>query len=165
MGRYGHSQRVLFPAQCTPGALPPKAERGAVIFMAAVLLATGAAKLTDRAGFIDLVKRMEIVPARVGDASWLVGELELATASALLHRRWRRMGARTAAVMMVGFTALSVYLLASGYTGNCGCLPWPDRLGWWAAARDLSLLGLCAAVFHCANDSCPSGDMKRTVVV
>lgn len=140
----------------------PTPERGAVFFLAAIFLATGAAKLTDRAGFIHLVKRMEIVPARIADVSWLVGALELATASALLHKRWRRIGAGSAAVMMVGFTAISAYLLASGYTGNCGCLPWRDRLGWWTLARDLGLLSLCAAVLHCANDSYPPGDVKRT---
>jgi len=125
--------------------------RVSVALLAAIFVGSGAAKLVGRAQFANLVKHMAIVPPGIADIVWLFGVLEIAVALGLAHGRWRPVGAGGAALMMVGFVAITMRLLASGYTGNCGCLPWRDQVGWWTVARDLGLLSLCVAVYRCTT--------------
>lgn len=122
-----------------------------------LLLAMGAAQLSDLGGFVDVLKHYEVGGAVAG---WVLavllvaGELSagilLLAGSAGAHR----VGAIAAVIVAAGWSALGLQAFLRGLAlENCGCfgVHLAQPLRWWVLVEDLELLLLSIFVLRRAR--------------
>lgn len=104
--------------------------------LAAILLATGVAKLLDQPAFGNALAAVGLLPVLAARLVVLaLPWVEVVTAVALLRPTWRRAGATLALALAVGFV---LYALAGALferPAECGCLGGRTITGgWWLHA-------------------------------
>jgi hypothetical protein len=122
---------------------PPARSRvagAAMALVALTFLVSGVPKLLDSGAFITQVNQMALLPMVLVRWAWLVGLAEVGIALGLTWRQGRMLVLIVSALLLAGFSFLTVTLLVRGYAGDCGCFPWRDHLGWWTLERDVALL-------------------------
>jgi hypothetical protein len=113
-----------------------------------VLVASGVSKVLNPAAFSRLVQQMGFGSTAADPFSRLIGLGEFALALALLKPGWRTWGLLTSVCFLALFCGVVAILLTRQYSGDCGCLPWADKLGWWTLLRDGAMLGLCLVLYR-----------------
>ncbi len=83
---------------------------------------------------------------------------ELLVAGLLLRPRTPRWGLAASVVLFGGFLAYTVIARAFSISGDCGCFPWREALGWSAIARNLGFATLSLALLGSGR----AGAMERT---
>ena len=115
--------------------------------VAGVFVAAAAPKVLDPAGFAEVVRRYELLPATLVPALAIVLPwVEIVAALALLTiRRWRLAGGVILAGLLLVFTGAAFSAWWRGLEIACGCFSTSAHatsIGWWLFARNTGLFAL-----------------------
>jgi uncharacterized membrane protein YphA (DoxX/SURF4 family) len=117
--------------------------------LALVLLSAGLAKLADRAGFAEAVRRYAILPPRAvpAVASGLPG-VEIVLGVALAAGVAPLISGTCACLLLTGLAAAVAVNVAHGRRFQCGCGPAGGQIGWPLVGRDVALgaIGVTVAI-------------------
>jgi uncharacterized membrane protein YphA (DoxX/SURF4 family) len=117
--------------------------------LALVLLGAGVAKLADRAGFAEAVRRYALLPAGAAAAvtSGLPG-VEVVLGVALATGIAPLISGTCACLLLTGLAAAVAVNVSHGRRFQCGCGPAGGQIGWPLVARDvaLSAIGIAVAI-------------------
>jgi hypothetical protein len=128
--------------------------------LAVVLLAMGAGKLSDVAGYARALASFRVIPvAALGAVAWSWLAAELAAGALLLAGgRAARAGAMLALAVNLAYAAMTTQAFARHLSiDNCSCfgVHLRQRLGWFVLAQDGYMIALSAYVFVVATRATP----------
>ena len=113
-----------------------------VLLLGITFAVSGGSKLSQPGEFLQQISTMPFAHNLPKYSASLIGACEVAMCLMLLLPCTRQLGIMLCTSTLVGFSIVVVWLFYTGYSGNCGCFPWQDRLGWSTLLRDIGLLGI-----------------------
>ena len=130
--------------------------------LGALMLATGAGKLMDLAGFVAVIETygLGLSEAQAWTAAVIVTAVELGVGAWLLSTRSLRAAAFTAAALNCAWFALLTTALMRGLRlTNCGCFGvfFARPLRWYSPLEDLVLVAACLLLARLATTSVRNG--------
>lgn len=112
--------------------------------MAGVLGVAGLLKLRDPALFAQDIANYNLVPrTALWSLAYLLPPLELVSAAALFHPRYRPAGWLLCGGLFTLFAGAVASAVARGLDVSCGCFGSAMTVSWWHLAGNLVLAALC----------------------